>query len=112
MSNRTTTRLAIAAAAAKLSASDVFSPLEFQARALLHAAREVDWTPTRAAVLNVFVAQWSSSLPLSRVVQCAAGINQGITEDSARAALTALVRDGVLRSYVARGTRHWEVRLV
>lgn len=94
------------------------SHAESQVRDLLDASENFDLTchPTgwhdRQMVRQAFRACWSAALPLDRVVAIGSaltGEDPGTVE--AQKALTALVREGVLRSRISRSRRVYEVAI-
>lgn len=74
----------------------------------IYFQEELNWSPKRAALANVFKAMWSDSLSLERVNNLACAICN-LSEFDASATLTKLVRAKILRSRMIGGVRHWEV---
>lgn len=88
------------------------SPLELQAREKLNTFQPIfDSAPARM-IAQVFVAMWSSSLPVQRVERIAFAMN-GIPDGSMdlQPTLTYLTKAKVLRSRMISGQRHYEVNL-
>ena len=84
-----------------------FSELELKAREILATVR--DGEPATIAVINVFRAMWSSSLPADRIRAVSDAINHApMNIDKA---LPGLVRTKVLRSRVQGGVRLYEINL-
>lgn len=93
---------------------DTIEALEAAARAKLKEARavEADWTPTRAAILNVFHALPMHSYPADRVCRIATAIEDtAFSINLVQQNLTKLARGGFLRSRLERGIRFYEVNV-
>lgn len=88
--------------------------LEREARRVIEAARAKQecWSPPRQCVLNVFKAQWARALTAKRVALIAEAV-EGFEPGSLdlQKEMTALVREGVLRSRRERGFKLYELNL-
>ena len=90
---------------------------EAQAYLLFWDVNEMDsvpWSSERQMIIQAFKANWYSSLSLDRLCKYCAFIGVAWDDDEAfknrlRKVLSLFVRAKVLRSWVDRGTRLWEV---
>ena len=78
--------------------------LEVKARAVL---AKLDWTPQNALIAFVFKAMYSSALSVEAINAIGKATFGSWLPDNK--ALTAAVRQGVLRSRMIRGVRHYEI---
>lgn len=91
---------------------ELFSALELTARRLIEeyrTARGADIFITEVALLNVWTAQWSAALPVEQIVRVGEALNNCSLGENVPKALTMMVRAKLLRSFVSRGVRYYEV---
>lgn len=87
-----------------------FSPLELKAREILaRADTDIDWSPARVTIKNVFTALWINALSAEQVAEVGAAL--GVKTDAAEVqrTLTKFVRAGILRSRVDCRERLYEI---
>lgn len=88
--------------------------LEVTTRKLFNEALEGDkWSANRLMIAKVFVGAYGESISLNDICNRLCS-NEGLIrvagfDDRIKDELTRYVRDGVLRSRLIRGVRHWEV---
>lgn len=87
------------------------SALEITAREILDKARSDDniWTPTTAAILNVFQARYAWAFPAARVEAIACALEDICSFPAMQKCLTKLVRAETLRSRRINGVTHYEI---
>jgi hypothetical protein len=92
--------------------TDPIGDYELRCRRLIIAAREVEWAPSRQAILNAFQARPEASWPAHRIGLIATALEQmDFNPTTFQQELTKLVRQRFLRSRIKNGERWYELNM-